>query len=196
MNRLFVQKYVLFPSIFFVWISCANNNTDGLSGNETITAIFNKEETADLQILLDLFSEKVCEFNDVQSASAADCYRNFMEYQKNEVSSGVMVMPLTIAEQQNMIDQISESTRNEIWETEILEGERFTTLNMSGKYMEFLEAFSNEDLVIYGYVKSLKEAGAISASAQSDMILFPEKYDVGDICIRLIIAIHYLTLNQ
>jgi hypothetical protein len=62
--------------------------------------------------------------------------------------------------------------------------------------LEFLKTFGEEDSVINNYYNSLDIAGDISPTMFADLAINYKNYNLKDPKIRLIIAIHYLTLND
>jgi hypothetical protein len=66
----------------------------------------------------------------------------------------------------------------------------------NGKYLTFLTILANEDPVWMSYKNNVLSAGTISASNQAMVILQPDLFDTDDIRIRLLIAIHFFTINS
>ena len=67
-----------------------------------------------------------------------------------------------------------------------------------GKYQRFLIAFGKRNPVIKEYAKSIQDSGGFSyLSFNHNQILNNKKYiDLDDPNIQLILAIHFLTLND
>ena len=73
----------------------------------------------------------------------------------------------------------------------------YSVINVRGRFFNFMKtelAYSNQ--VIKNQIKQIESAGDMTPGFFADIALFPEKYDILDDRIRLMIAIHYVGLNR
>lgn len=70
------------------------------------------------------------------------------------------------------------------------------TYSYNGKYLTYLEELGNENHLIQKYHEAYHFLGDISPTMVASILLDYKNYDIRDIRIRLVIAIHYLTLND
>src|SRR5690606_37030705 len=109
---------------------------------------------------------------------------------------------IPFSEQQKLYDSISDSTFNQIWclgkswKRDSPDTLKHIGLRYDGKYSEFLKSFGKENKVIQGDYQTFEDAGAISPSMVAGLLFNYEDYDVRDIRIKLIVAIHYLTMSD
>ena len=67
-----------------------------------------------------------------------------------------------------------------------------------GKYMDFLKELGKEYEMVKNYREDFGLAGGISVSMSRDILMIKEdyQYDLNDVRLQLVIAIHYLTMND
>ncbi|MDP3352955.1 MAG: hypothetical protein Q8S44_04370 [Flavobacteriaceae bacterium] len=106
-------------------------------------------------------------------------------------------------QQLEMYKQIDKSTFNKIWYFQKSwphKEQKDTLKNISfrpeNKYFEFLEKCGKDNKAVNYYSDTFKASGDISPSMNASLIMQYELYDISDIRTKLIIAIHYLTLND
>ena len=188
-----------FVNIFFLLaiIGCSGSDSNNLKNAETLNSIFSDAEIDDLQIILDFFTEKICQSEKCNISNPFDCFEKYQErLNKTSPSSGWIDIPIEYSDQLQLYEKINSGVFTEIWIADESENKSPLGLNPRGKYAEFLELFGQENEAIKVYHENLLYGGGLIAVHTSDLLLFPEKYDNSDIRIRLIISIHYLTLNE
>lgn len=123
---------------------------------------------------------------------------------KKQVEEGEFDTKISFEEQKQLYDHIDSTTFNEIWtfswKIRSTPNSRDTLQsilwNHDGKYIRFLKEFSKDSDVVKNYYETYEKAGQISPLMISGLVIHFDKYDVSDIRMRLLIAIHYLTLND
>lgn len=106
--------------------------------------------------------------------------------------------------QKELYNSISKSTFDEIWEfgkaTYPDTGLELKNLGSkyNGKYQKFLTEFGKNNSEVKNYADRLIEAGDFESVGwlQQSIYKNPEEFDLDDPNIQLLIAIHYLTLND
>ncbi len=185
-----------------VLIGCSTSNREKLESNSTITTVFNKSEIRDLTKILEFFNEQICAAQNVDKNNLLDCFQSFFMRLAEADQTGSIEIRIPYEEQQNMYKQISDSTFNQIWLFEKIWNRHSTdtlkhiNYKYDGKYVEFLSALSKEDEVIRNYYENFKALRGISPSMVAELVKNYDFYNINDIRIRLVVAIHYLTMND
>ncbi|UXX79492.1 hypothetical protein N7E81_19275 [Reichenbachiella carrageenanivorans] len=104
-----------------------------------------------------------------------------------------------------LYDNISSSTFQELWgfgelsTFDVQSNSRVKYkdigLNYQSKYVDFLKELSREYPVINNYYESFVEAGDISP-AMISIVTKHQSFELSDVRIRLVIAVHCLTMND
>lgn len=123
---------------------------------------------------------------------------------EKSVETGFIQLNIPFDEQMNVYNDLSDSTLKEIWSMNGWQvfpetpQDTFRIINMKtdGKYLEFLERTGKNDTVIKQYHESLRSAGDLSPALIAGLLVNYEFYDIEDIRVKFIVAIHYLTLND
>lgn len=200
-----MKRIILLNILFFILISCSIKEKRKLESDSIITSVFNKTEIQDLQTILNFFNKQICENEDFDGQNINNYYQDFMKRLKSESieSNGTIYLEIPFEEQLKMYKRIENSTFNEIW----LFGKSFPLgsstdtlksifINHSGKYPKFLKEVGKKDSIINIYQEQLSNSGDISPQMFSSLLMGYENYNIKDIKVRLVIAIHYLTLND
>ena len=120
------------------------------------------------------------------------------------VDSGEFDLGIAFQEQMKIYNSFEDSTFFEIysygksWYPREAPGDTFRSVyfNPNGKYMEFLKRTGRNDKIIQYYYEHVSAAGDIPPSIFWHMIASYQYYNIDDIRVKFIIAIHYLTLND
>jgi hypothetical protein len=173
-----------------------------LQSNLTTIQVFKDSEIQDLSIILNFFNKQICKTPQVVIARIDDCYKSFFERMKKTGETGNIEIKIPFIEQQKMYETISDSTFNQIWylgkswNTDSTATLKHLGLRYNGKYADFLKKTGKENKVIESYYKSFEASGAISPPMVAGLLMNYKVYEVQDIRIQLIVAIHYLTMND
>jgi len=175
-----------------------------LKSNKTISETFNESEINDLQIIFDFFNGQICDSNKLDYNSLNECYEKYCSKIREQQKTENEFNPKVDFEQQlGMYKQIDKSTFKEIWyfqqswpRREQKDTLKHISLIPKRKYIDFLEKCGKENKAINYYSNTFKAAGDISPTMNASLIMQYELYDISDLRTKLIIAIHYLTLND
>lgn len=188
--------------IIFFLINFSVKSQEKLGENLTIKSVFNKIEIQDLALILDFFDNGVCKTENIDKSNISDCYQSFFERMAESEKTGIIEFRISFNEQKLIYKKISQSTFNEIWtfgkswKRESSQKFKYLSYNLNGKYAEYLEELGNENKIIKNYIDTLLAAGDISPIMFANVLMGYKNYDITDIRIRLMIAIHYMTLND
>jgi|FLOH01.1.fsa_nt_gi hypothetical protein len=204
--------YQILALIFL--ISCTNSNPQDLESASNIKSIFNKVEIEDLNKILSYFDNHVSSLQHCENIKISECYHNYcsdLEFEVNN-GSGSIILRMPYKKQQELYKTLNESTFNQIWgyykywkvdpkdrHKSIRERRRDTLkgldISCHGKYSEYLKELGLNNINVKEYYNNLQAAGGISPPMIGDLV-FCKYWDLSDINIRLLVAIHYLTLND
>ena len=117
------------------------------------------------------------------------------------VETGRLEFQLPYAEQEKLMKELDIRSFYEVWGNLRTWKRGSDTLKVvnnkyNGKYIKFLKSFSKENIKVQKYVFSYENIGDISPTMIADIVTNFNEYDRRDERIKLLIAIHYLTLNE
>lgn len=195
------MKYLLIIGILLALTNCSVSQ-DILEDNKTFKQTFSKTEIQDLQLLFDFFNESIC--SDRETQDLTNCYQDFFTRMEKSEETGEIQLNISFDEQQKIYDEFSDSTFNEIWtlccwrvfRENPMDTFRMVYINLEGKYFEFLKKTGDNDKVINQYFQTLQTAGDLTPSLIAGLLVNHKYYNIEDIRVKLIVAIHYLTLND
>lgn len=173
-----------------------------LSDNKTFRKTFSESEIQDLQLLFNFFHESIC--SDLNSGDLTDCYKEFFNKLEKSEETGDIHLDIPFEKQMKVYDSFSDSTFKEIWTFAIswndgdAPQDTFRTVHFTpnGKYSEFLKRTGRDDKVVKQYHESIEVTGDIPPSVIAGLLVNYDHYNIKDIRVRFIVAIHYLTLND
>lgn len=163
---------------------------------------FTSEQLADLKKITDFFKEQIC------SGLESDfktCYEQ-IPHENYKVTGNGFWTNIDFNEQKKLYDRISKSTFNEIWtfcETTYHYPKETKTREIcaahNGKYQKFLSDLGKSNPRIAEYHNRIQASGDYSWMdiQYGDVLKESRKYfDLNNPNIQLILAIHYLTIND
>jgi len=184
---------------------CVGQNR--LADNETFQETFTAAEAEDLQMLFDFFNESICRKENSDDLNT--CYTEFFKRMEETKESTNFELDLPIDRQIEIYQAFQDSTFYRIWSfAETKEYDLRDSIPLQGvfktivfgrdnKYMEFLRRTGESHEIIEFYKHSvLTEGGSIGPGLFASVLIDHNKYDLEDIRMRFIVAIHYLTLND
>jgi hypothetical protein len=190
-----------FPLIFTILLSNCGTSAQELQSNSTIQEVFSTSEISDLNKILTFFESEICsDLTEVTDVNV--CYANFFSTLRSAVEEGEFPIDINFDKQREMYNELNDSTFANIWTiNKSLKYKSKDTLQSisylyNGKFANLLERTGKDYPIIEGYSESFKEAGDITPSITANFIKNPSKLNLNDPSVKLIVAIHYLTLND
>ena len=161
---------------------------------------FTTEQKADLKKITDFFKNQMCLNMD---SDFKTCYERIPLEYLEAIGNGFWTN-IDFEKQKKLYDQISKSTFNEIWmfcESTFYPSEtkaKSLCANATGKYQKFLADLGKTNPRIAKYAERIQASGDFNGlDIQYWEVLKNKKYfDLNDPNIQLILAIHYLSLND
>lgn len=175
-----------------MFASCNTESTPNLSNNPDIQKIFTLEEIQDLETLNQFFNSQIC--GDTET-NEKQCYISFFQNMNTNNELGYVKLNLDYKTQKTIYKQINQTTFDEIW---TFSTNMYTDsigeiiYNRDGKFMTFMTMVAKNDKLIEDYLIAYEEAGDIYAG-MTETYKFKGNESQN---FKLIIAIHYLTLND
>lgn len=161
---------------------------------------FTTEEKADLKKITNFFKNQMCLNMD---SDFKTCYER-IPHEYLEATGNRFWTNIDFEKQKELYEQISKSTFDQIWmfckSTEYKSGKETKSLcaNAIGKYYEYLVDLGKQNPIIAKYAERINASGDYSVlDIQYWNVLNDKKYfDLNNPNIQLILAIHYLSLND
>lgn len=185
--------------VLIILVSCSNNNHQELKSSQIAKSVFTNNEIRDLKIIMDFFTEQI---SDSEYKNNGECYQRFFERMKNNSDSGIFEIKIPFENQTQMYEKISDTTfkniwvLNKSWKRDSPHTLKHIGIKYDCKYVDFLELLGKEYEVVSNYYKGFMSCGDICPTMVADVLINYDQYDIQDERIRLLIAIHYLTLND
>jgi hypothetical protein len=195
------MKQLLILTFILTLISCSRTD-EKLGDNQTVKSIFDNNEIQDLEKILTFFEHQICKTENIPSDNALICYESFFSRMDKAEESGDIDIQIPFENQIELYNQIDTSTFNQLWTFNwswkfgAPDSLKSITFNYEGKYVRFLESFGKENKIIKDYYESFQAAGDISPNMVARLLKMYKEYDTKDIRIRLLVAMHYLTMND
>jgi hypothetical protein len=178
-----------------------------LSDNETIQESFTNTEIEDLQMLFDFFNESIC--TEEHSDDLNTCYSDFFKRMEKSEDSGEFDLDIPFDRQKEVYRAFKDSTFYRIWSfRDRQEYDLRESIQPKGviktvffahddKYLDFVKSTAARyEIIDFYYDSILAEGGDIGPGLFASMLIEHDKYNVDDIRVKFIVAIHYLTLND
>ncbi|MFT6020572.1 MAG: hypothetical protein ACI9CQ_003378 [Saprospiraceae bacterium] len=195
-----MNKYLLFLFLLF-FFGCAEDapRQGYLRSDELISRHFNNFQIDDLETIMAFFEKKTCQTVPTTPGTAIDCYKAFSKSLSVEGSFGELDLGLPLEEQKEMMTTLRPVTYNAIW-VDRNQIQTDTTakfgLKYGGQYANFLKAFGKENEAIKQYIDVFDQVGNITPSMIASVLLEYEKFGLENQRGRMVLAIHYVTLNK
>ncbi|MCA0133909.1 hypothetical protein [Winogradskyella alexanderae] len=192
-----MKKYLraLIISVLLLNLSCASKFTTTELQNH-----FSKDQINDLQKITEFFKSQICAN---KSSDFETCFTEMLpallEYGWQSILDNV-----DFDKQKELYNSISKSTFEEIWEfgkeTYPDTGLELRSLGSKykGKYQNFLAELGKNNKELKEYADRVIGTGDFESSLilQSRIYEYPTDFDLSNVNIQLLIAIHYLTQND
>lgn len=199
----YLTKIAIAYSVIGSLMSCLHSDRiDTVVDNKMVQMVFDEREIQDLAKLLDFFESQVCTIYG-DSGNLFSCYQNFFVRMDSAGTTGNIDPLIDFDAQQELYMVISDSTFSTIWAfnktwklSTPSDTMRSITLNVKGKYIDFLKELAADENLVKMYLASFEDAGDISPHMIAHLLKRYNDYDIHDVRIRLLIAVHYLTLND
>ncbi|MEL7248864.1 MAG: hypothetical protein AAFO03_10610 [Bacteroidota bacterium] len=165
------------------------------------SSIFTKAETAKLNTIIDLFESTICQEG---TKDYEQCYTTFGERFFDTQKNSYFEETFTQTFHDRLSEELGEDLFKEIWfHTTAGQGPiskqdtpSATVIEVSPreKYAQFLKEVAEDHESIGAYESRLQTMGSISPTMVANVYQNLNEFDLADKRIRLILAVHYITL--
>lgn len=196
-----MRNFLLIMTAIFA-VCCVSQRQNDLSNDETIKETFNATEIDDLLKIQSFFDKSIGLTDTKNQKEIIKAYTDFFQLNSEIEKVADLDLPINFNDQKKLYNQLDKKTFEDIWSigwsTKMNSNDTLKNveLNRHGKYVEFLKTLGKQDSIIDKYHNSLEVAGDISPAIVADLVKNHDNYNIKDPKIRLMIAIHYLTLND
>ena len=198
---------IISVSLLLLLTGCGGNRqTDTteykLNSNSTVTDYFSREEIKVLAKLLDFFNEQICLSRDIDKKRMIDCHDSYNERMFEMAIEGYFDLKISCEKQHEIFNQICDSLYYQIWyfdkDFRRNSPNFWASYNSDGKYLKFLDELGKECEMIKKCCEDLRAAGDISPTWVAEFMMIKKgyNYDLTDIRLQLVVALHYLTWND
>ena len=165
-----------------------------------VKAVFHEEEIRDLAKIIAFFNEAICKSEHLDNSNVLACYERYFRRMQEAEETGNLAINIPRQEQETLLREISPGTFEQIWAHGKAWAKGTDTLDIlnikpEGKFMAFLQAYGKANPKAKDYAEKFEVVGDISPSMIADVLINHQAYDVRDERMKLLIAVHYLTLN-
>lgn len=168
--------------------------------------LFNKVETEKLIGFLHQFDLELAKIERINKNELNTLYATFFKRLKSQVKDSKIEVGFNIEGQERLESTLDDKLKDELWANmwEIRNENQtipdtiyYSVINVKGRFFNFMKTeLASSNQVIKKQIKRIESAGDMTPGFFADIILFPEKFDILDDRIRLMIAIHYIGLNR
>lgn len=172
-----------------------------LSKYKDVREIFTKAQIRELEKIIIFFNDAICTIKGVENSPPDECYHMYFERLLAEEETGNIHFGISHKQREHLFANIDSGLFNEIWtygKSLDRKAESNAVINIlhNGKYVKLLNTISAEDVKVHEYATKLQAAGGIAPSMIADVLYNYKQYDIVDERIKLLIAIHYITLSD
>ncbi len=190
--------------IIILLFGCNSPAAKQLKEYPDIRSAFENDEIDELQRILDFFTLQICtgEFDFANNKENESCYRQWMTKFATNEKTGDLNVEISFEKQMIFINSLESTIIRDLWieipprEINGVMSNGSIDLTPDGIVYKLLIELKDEYKTMDSYYNSLVASGDLSPRMVANMIVNHKKYDVSDSRIRLVIAIHYLTMNE
>jgi len=195
------MKKIIYILIAFFLTNCTFESNSDLSSDILIKKTFNKSEIKDLQKILDFFNNEICN-SDYKKLN--QCYENYCLEIISQIEKTVAFNTnLNYEKQRDLYNKISNNTFKEIWRFQkslpIYERKdtlKYLVFNYEGKYRKFLNEYGKENYAVKNYAENYNVSADLGPAMIAELSMNYKSFRINELKTKLVIAIHYLTLND
>jgi len=188
--------------LLFLLIGCAENapRQGYLKSDDLIALHFNKYQIKDLETVMAFFEAEICPQLPTTPEAATDCYKAFSKSLSDSGNFGDLKLGISLEKQIEVMASIRPVTFDAIWLDGKVKIQSDSTasfgLKYGSQYSNFLNSFGKENEAVKQYFDVFDQRGGMTPSMIASVLLEYEKFGLEDQRGRLVLAIHYLTLNR
>ncbi|MCK5676954.1 MAG: hypothetical protein KAH72_00555 [Flavobacteriaceae bacterium] len=195
------MKKITYIIVLIISTSCGSYDLKqkSLKYSKGLNQSFEKKEINDLYKILNFFDNQI--MSSFKSKSMIESYDLFNVKDLELKDEGLIFGNIPFSKQKELYSSINKSTFNEIWNLgkSFKENGRESSIvfiRTDGKYANYLQELGLKNNFIKIYIETIKNYNDIPPPLFYTITENYKNFDITDENIRLMIAIHYLTLND
>lgn len=196
-----MKKYSFFILLLVGFGACNKGTPDELDEFKIINAHFGKYQKQDLNKILDFFDQAVCKSAEMANENLESCYENYLSNISENMAKGDLKLDIDKSEQAALMATIKKVTYDIIWDSgkgrsgANEEDKKFLKYKYESVWHRYLTAMSKNSAPLKRYVQTFEASNIITPSMIADLAINYKDFNILDERQRIILAIHYLTLN-
>jgi len=192
-----MKRHIQILLLLILSFNC-NAQINELKSCRIVNSIFNESEIQDLETITNFFEKKICNKDSIEK-----CYYSFIaKLIRNEENGELFNIEIPFEEQTELYQDINKETFaniwffQKVWTRNSADTLKSLNYNYNGKFIAFLKEYGKNEKNIEIYYQTFIASEDISPSMYVQMLLNIKEMNIKDIRNRLVIAIHYLTIND
>ena len=184
-------------------VSCKKKEENPLAKAPGMREIFTAEELTDLNDLLKLFEGEICQTYEGEPTDLRQCYDAFFASLKG-AKPGVDYIPISFEEQHRVIGNFHTGSLATFWNNQVVMRKQEVgpkkilslVYQPNGKLLEFFKMVGKDHVLVEQYAEDFEAIHTISPVMEQEMFRTIGLYDLSDVRVRLVLALHFVTLND
>ena len=132
------------------------------------------------------------------SSSIYESYEVFFETMSKASSTQEMreILSISDTKQREVFRKIGRNKLSEVWVLNRDDSLRIESINLDGAFLKLLKEVSMKNSILKDYYDSIKMMGDISPRCIDIVKSHSGEFQINDMDIKLILAVHYFSINQ
>jgi len=180
----------------FIYISLCTCVAMGKNTHIELNSFFNESEIKELKIIADEFDKQILSIFGINELENA--YFKFFESIEQAKTSDEFSMKISFIDKGLILEKINIKVLSLIWELDRLNQQEpieIKSLKTKGPYADFLQSSGKENSILKEYFQSIVISGDVNPYSVGLLRTKARQLNVNDSNIRLILAIHYLSIR-
>nr|WP_321485116.1 hypothetical protein [uncultured Draconibacterium sp.] len=196
------MKNVVLILTTVIALACSTQKQNDLSNDKAIRAYFNENEIQNLTKIQRFFDKSIGVTDYTNEEEISSKYSDFFKLNSEIGMVSEIKIPFSMGAQNDLNKRLDKAFFNNIWIFKELKSNTtaaiVTTmeLNPNGKFVKFIEKQGRQNKKFENYYNTIRVAGGITPSLVFNIAKNFNDYNIRDPQTRLLIAIHYLTIND
>jgi hypothetical protein len=157
-----------------------------------LESFFKESEIKELKIIVDEFDKQILSNFGVNELENA--YFKFFESIEQAKTSDEFIMKISFINKGLILEKANKEALNLIWELNSLTSE-IESLKTKGPYVDFLMLSGKENSILKEYIESIINSGDVNPYSVGLLRTKARLLNINDSNMRLILAIHYLSIR-
>ena len=182
--------------------SCSKQENILLMNDNLVNNYYNSTEIAELMRIQLFFDEAIGITNMLDTDELENAYSQLFMLNKDIKQASELQIPFDEEDVRALFGKIDVDVINDIWGQNsfitgiVSEGSKDLEINANGEFVRLLKEMGEKDLQAKEYYNSLKLPGDITPNLVASLAKASDQYNIDDPKIRLLIAIHYITIRD